>query len=290
MALGRAAGLLAGLRRTGAAGGAVSRGRTPAEAAAPAAAEPPPFGVPEAPRQPPASTGRAGSRVVLLSGPFEGFKGVVRRDLGVSVLVELPNKTEVTVQEGSFCLAGAAQKRRPPQPAGGDGEPGGKRARQVEPAEAAEREVALGARAGGAEETCQGPRRAAARVPLLPWEATLAAALRKQSYLPFERVECFSVSRNGWVNARVASVSENGEVTVLYAGPTGQVVKHLPAASRDIRRPPASTAAPDERHCLEIGHAVETLRSRQGAAAWKGGASQGAVWRAERVPGARGGA
>lgn len=292
VALGRAAGLLAGLRSPSAASGAGApqpRAASPAGAAAPAAAAPAPSSRPENPCQPPASAGRAGSRVLLLSGPFEGFKGVVRRDLGASVLVELPNKTEVTVQEGGFCLAGAAQKRRLPQPAGGralegDDEPGGKRARLAEPAEVAEREARDG------EEACQGPRRAVARVPLLPWEATLAAAIRKQSYLPFERVQCFSVSRNCWVNARVASVSESGEVTVLYAGPTGQVVKHLPAASKDIRRPPTSTVAPDEQHCFEIGHAVETLRSRQGAAACKGGASQGGERRSERVRGARGGA
>jgi len=258
-------------------------------AAGSAAAAPPSFGRPETPCQPLASAGRAGSRVLLLSGPFEGFKGVVRKDLGSSVLVELPNKTEVTVQEGAFCLACVAHKRRLPQTAGGrasegNHELGGKRARPAEPAELAECEARDG------EETCQGPRRAVARVPLLPWEATLAAALRKQSYLPFERVQCFSVSRNCWVNARVASVSESGEVTVLYAGPTGQVVKHLPAASKDIRRPPTSTVAPEALHCFEIGHAAEALRSQQGAAVWKGVAGQGGDSRNERVPGARGGA
>jgi len=281
LALGRAAGLLAGLRRPSTDGVVGAAGS--------AAAAPPSFGRPETPCQPLASAGRAGSRVLLLSGPFEGFKGVVRKDLGSSVLVELPNKTEVTVQEGAFCLACVAHKRRLPQTAGGrasegNHELGGKRARPAEPAELAECEARDG------EETCQGPRRAVARVPLLPWEATLAAALRKQSYLPFERVQCFSVSRNCWVNARVASVSESGEVTVLYAGPTGQVVKHLPAASKDIRRPPTSTVAPEALHCFEIGHAAEALRSQQGAAVWKGVAGQGGDSRNERVPGARGGA
>jgi hypothetical protein len=198
------------------------------------------------------------------------------------VLVELSNKTDLAVQEGDFALVGCANKRKmvqQPEQSPPPSTPASKRQRAATPHRSPECR-------SGFEALAQVEARPKPQPTLRPWEATLVRAIRKQGFLPFQKVQVFSNSQNKWVNARVASVAEDRSVTVLYAGPAGQAVKQLQADSKDIRRHPSSSEA-----SFEEGHVAQIEKFDAAASPLKMGAPRsGSSKQLQRMVGSRGGA